>query len=112
MHLVDRHKDLIISGGVNVYPHDIEEVAARHPAVREVAVFGVADERWGECPVAAVVPVAGSLVGADALREWINAQVGARYQRVREVVILDELPRNIAGKTLKRVLRERYHRSA
>ncbi len=108
LHLVDRHKDLIISGGVNVFPRDIEEVAARHPAVREVAVYGVPDERWGECPIAAVVRVASSTVDAADLRDWINANVSARFQRVREVVILDELPHNIAGKTLKRVLRERH----
>jgi len=111
LHLVDRHKDLIISGGVNVYPRDIEEVAARHAALREVAVFGVADERWGECPVIAVVPLAGTVVDAGELRDWINARVGAKFQRVREVLVLDELPRNIAGKTLKRVLRERYRAS-
>ncbi len=108
LHLVDRHKDLIISGGVNVYPRDIEEVAARHPAIREVAVFGVPDPRWGECPVAAVVRVEHAHDDAGALRDWINAHVDARYQRVREVLLLDELPRNIAGKALKRVLRERY----
>jgi acyl-CoA synthetase (AMP-forming)/AMP-acid ligase II len=110
LHLVDRQKDLIISGGVNVFPRDIEEVAARHPAVREVAVFGVPDARWGECPVAAVVRVQGAHEDAGALRDWINAHVGARYQRVREVLILDELPRNIAGKTLKRELRNRYEK--
>ena len=108
LHLVDRQKDMIISGGVNVYPRDIEEVAARHPDVREVAVFGVADERHGECPVAAVVPAPGPVPDTIELREWINERVGARYQRVREVVLLEEMPRNIAGKALKRVLRERY----
>jgi acyl-CoA synthetase (AMP-forming)/AMP-acid ligase II len=107
LHLVDRKKDLIISGGVNVYPKDIEEVAVGHPAVREVAVFGVPHERWGEAPVAAVVP-RDPAVSADELRTWINARVAAKYQQVFEVILLDDLPRSTAGKTLKRVLREQY----
>lgn len=108
LHLVDRRKDLIISGGVNVYPRDIEEVAARHPAVREVAVFGVPDPRWGECPVAAVVLKADVVVDSAELQDWINANVSARFQRLRDVQILHDLPRNVAGKTLKRELREAY----
>ncbi|HET9482504.1 MAG TPA: fatty acid--CoA ligase family protein, partial [Xanthomonadales bacterium] len=108
LHLVDRQKDMIISGGVNVFPRDIEEVAARHPAVREVAVYGVPDARWGESPVAAIVCHEGACAAAAELREWINARVGARFQRLREVLVVAELPRNIAGKTLKRELRERH----
>jgi acyl-CoA synthetase (AMP-forming)/AMP-acid ligase II len=106
--LVDRKKDMIISGGVNVYPRDIEEVAIQHGAVREVAVFGVEDARWGETPVAAVILHAQGAVGAPELVEWINARVGAKFQRVTDVLIVDEFPRTVAGKTLKRVLRERY----
>lgn len=108
LYLVDRQKDLIISGGVNVFPRDIEEVAVHHPAVQEVAVFGVPDTKWGEVPVAAVVPVAAQIIAPQALAEWINANVGAKFQRVREVVLLQEFPRNVAGKTLKRVIREQY----
>jgi acyl-CoA synthetase (AMP-forming)/AMP-acid ligase II len=108
LHLVDRAKDLIISGGVNVYPRDIEEVASRHPAVLEAAVFGVPDPKWGERPVAAVLLRPGSTVDAAALCAWINANVAARYQRVHEVSICAEFPRNAAGKTLKRELRERW----
>ena len=99
---------MIISGGVNVYPRDIEEVAIQHPAVREVAVFGVEDARWGETPVAAVILHAPNAVGAAELVEWINARVGAKFQRVSDVLILEEFPRTIAGKTLKRVLQEQY----
>jgi len=106
--LVDRKKDMIISGGVNVYPRDIEEVAAQHPAVREVAVFGVEDARWGETPVAAVILHAPNAVGASELVEWINVRVGAKFQRVTDVLIVDEFPRTVAGKTLKRVLQEQY----
>lgn len=108
LYLVDRAKDLIISGGVNVYPRDIEEVAARHPAVAEVAVFGAPDPAWGETPIAAVSLRSGMTVAAADLRDWINANIAARFQRVREVVIVATMPRNVAGKTLKRELREHY----
>jgi acyl-CoA synthetase (AMP-forming)/AMP-acid ligase II len=106
--LVDRKKDMIISGGVNVYPRDIEEVAIQHADVREVAVFGVEDARWGETPVAAVILHPQSNVGAPELVEWINARVSAKFQRVTGVLIVDEFPRTVAGKTLKRVLQEQY----
>ena len=108
LYLVDRKKDMIDSGGIKVYPRDIEEVAARHPAVREVAVFGVPHPKWGETPLAAIVRRAGSLVSEEALRDWINANVAAQYQRVDRVVLYDDFPRNAAGKTLKRELRAPY----
>ena len=108
LYLVDRKKDMIDSGGVKVYPRDIEEIAARHPAVREAAVFGVPDEKWGETPLAAVLLREAGAVTAEALRDWINERVGARYQRVSAVTILDDFPRSAAGKTLKRELREPY----
>lgn len=108
LYLVDRKKDMIDSGGVKVYPRDVEEVAARHPAVLEVAVFGVPHERWGETPVAAVILRPGADVSAQALRDWINDRVSARYQRVSEVVVMADFPRSVAGKTLKRELREPY----
>ncbi|MFO1321089.1 MAG: AMP-binding protein [Burkholderiales bacterium] len=103
--LVDRQKDMIDSGGVKVYPRDIEEIAARHPAVREVAVFGVPHDKWGETPVAAVILRTAGAVTADELKEWINARVEARYQRLAQVMLLAEFPRSAAGKTLKRELR-------
>jgi acyl-CoA synthetase (AMP-forming)/AMP-acid ligase II len=106
--LVDRKKDMIDSGGVKVYPKDIEEVLTRHPAVREVAVFGVPHEKWGETPVAAVILCERNAVSAEELRDWINARVDARYQRVHAVEIMDDFPRNAAGKTLKREMRDRY----
>ncbi len=105
LYLVDRKKDMIDSGGVKVYPRDIEEVAARHPAVRDVAVFGIPHDKWGETPVAAVILASPGAIEAEALREWINARVSARYQRVAQVVVLDDFPRSAAGKTLKRELR-------
>jgi acyl-CoA synthetase (AMP-forming)/AMP-acid ligase II len=108
LHLVDRKKDLIISGGVNVFPKDIEEIAVQHPAVREVAVFGVPHDKWGEAPVAAVILHEPAAAGDEELRGWINARVAARYQQLHRVVIVDDFPRSTAGKTLKRVLRDRH----
>jgi acyl-CoA synthetase (AMP-forming)/AMP-acid ligase II len=108
LYLVDRKKDMIDSGGVKVYPHDIEEVVARHPQVAEVVVFGVPDEKWGETPVAAVQLRPGAALDAESLRGWINERVGARYQRVSQVMLVTEFPRSVAGKILKRVLREPF----
>lgn len=108
LYLVDRKKDLIISGGVNVYPRDIEEVVAQHPEVKEVAVFGVPSEKWGETPIAAVTLKRPGSVSEGELLEWINAHVEARYQRISEVLILSDFPRSAAGKTLKRVMREEF----
>lgn len=108
LYLVDRKKDMIISGGVNVYPRDIEEIIARHPAVGEVAVFGLPDDKWGESPVAAVILIDKGAVTTDELRDWINERVEARFQRVREVIFMDDYPRSAAGKTLKRTIREQY----
>ncbi|HTO24608.1 MAG TPA: class I adenylate-forming enzyme family protein, partial [Gaiellaceae bacterium] len=108
LHLADRMKDLVISGGVNVFPRDIEEVAIGHPDVLDVAVFGVPDDRWGESPVAAVRLRPGATVGVGELRDWINERVQARYQRVREVVLRSEFPLSVSGKTLRRVIRDEY----
>ena len=103
-----RKKDLIISGGVNVYPRDIEEVIVQHPNVVEAAVFGVPDEKWGEVPVAAVIlkEKSASLTDEQELLTWINQHIEARYQRVSAVLVQDEFPRSTAGKTLKRVMRD------
>jgi long-chain acyl-CoA synthetase len=106
--LVDRKKDLIISGGVNVYPRDIEEIAVQHPHVREAVCFGVPHDKWGETPMLAVVLRDGSSAREDELRDWVNARVPARYQQVHAVVVHGALPRNTAGKTLRRALREPY----
>jgi acyl-CoA synthetase (AMP-forming)/AMP-acid ligase II len=108
LYLVDRKKDMIISGGVNVYPRDIEEVVVRHPAVQEAAVFGIPHDKWGETPLAAVVLQQSGKISPEELREWVNARVGAKFQRLNDVVIVEDFPRNVAGKTLKRVMREAY----
>jgi long-chain acyl-CoA synthetase len=106
LYLVDRKKDMIISGGVNVYPRDIEEVIVQHPAVKEAAVFGVPSEKWGETPVAAVTLKTQDAVSETELLEWVNARVEARYQRISAMRILVDFPRSAAGKTLKRVMRD------
>jgi long-chain acyl-CoA synthetase len=110
LYLVDRKKDMIDSGGVKVYPHDVEEVIARHPAVIEAVVFGIPDDKWGETPAAVVRLTTSSDTPLDAqtLKAWINDHVAARYQRVSEVHIVDDFPRNAAGKILKRELRAPY----
>jgi acyl-CoA synthetase (AMP-forming)/AMP-acid ligase II len=108
LYLVDRIKDMIISGGVNVYPKDIEEIVIQHPAIEEVAVFGVPDEKWGETPVAAVVPRKGETIEVNDMKEWINSRVDAKFQRVSGVVVMEAFPRNVAGKILKREMRDTY----
>lgn len=108
LYLVDRKKDLIISGGVNVYPRDIEEIVVTHPDVADVAVFGVPHERWGETPVAAVVLHAGATSSRETIIAWVNERVSARFQKIGDVTILDAFPRSVAGKTLRRVIKESY----
>jgi acyl-CoA synthetase (AMP-forming)/AMP-acid ligase II len=108
LYLVDRKKDMIISGGINVYPRDIEEVVIQHPAVREVAVLGVPSDKWGETPLAAVILMEGAEATAGEIRDWVNERVGARFQKVHEVAVMEEFPRNVAGKILKRTMRDRF----
>ncbi|MBL8658473.1 MAG: AMP-binding protein [Rhodospirillales bacterium] len=106
--LVDRIKDMIITGGVNVFPKDIEEILIQHPAVGDVAVFGVADDKWGEVPIAAIVTREGESASREDLVAWTNSRVDAKFQRIRDVVFYDAFPRNVAGKTLKREMRDAY----
>lgn len=108
LYLVDRKKDMIISGGINVYPRDVEEVVIQHPAVREVAVFGVPSEKWGETPLAAVTLKPGQTAGAEEIKAWANERVGARFQKLHDLTIMEEFPRNVAGKILKRTMRDTY----
>jgi acyl-CoA synthetase (AMP-forming)/AMP-acid ligase II len=105
--LIDRKKDMIISGGFNIYPSDLEAQLRRHPAIADAAVIGVPSVTWGETPVAFVVRRAGATASADALREWLNAEVG-KTQRLADLVCIEEMPRNAIGKVLKRELRESY----
>jgi acyl-CoA synthetase (AMP-forming)/AMP-acid ligase II len=105
--LVDRRKDLVISGGFNVYPSDLEAVVSAHPDVAEVAVAGVPSARWGETPVAFVVARAGAAPDAQAILAWSNARLG-KVQRISAVELVDALPRSPIGKVLKRELREAF----
>ena len=105
--LLDRKKDMIISGGFNIYPSDLEAVLCMHPDIAEVAVIGVASERWGETPVAFVVPKPGSAPRAEELLAWANARLG-KTQRLADLQLVVELPRSAIGKVLKRALRDAY----
>lgn len=105
--LLDRAKDVVISGGFNIYPIDLEEVLQAHPAVRDCAVVGVPSPAWGESPVAFVV--ADGALDTAALMAWANARLG-RTQRLVAIRQIDELPRSEIGKVLKRELRTRFER--
>jgi long-chain acyl-CoA synthetase len=107
--LTDRIKDMVVTGGENVYPVEVEEALAHHPAVADVAVIGVPDERWGEAVKALVIPAPGATIAAEDLIAFARGRL-AGYKLPRSVEFVDELPRTLSGKVLKRELRER-HRS-
>jgi long-chain acyl-CoA synthetase len=109
--LRDRSKDLIISGGMNIYPREVEETLLRHPGVRAVAVVGRPDPEWGEAVVAFVVPIdAASQPATDELDRTCLDSI-ARYKRPKDYVFVDSLPTNNYGKVVKRELRERLRRA-
>jgi long-chain acyl-CoA synthetase len=105
--LTDRIKDMIVSGGENVYPVEVEEALAQHPAVVEVAVIGVPDARWGETVKALVVPRPGVAPDPHDLVAFARERL-AGYKLPRSIVFVDDLPRTPSGKVLKRELRQRY----
>jgi acyl-CoA synthetase (AMP-forming)/AMP-acid ligase II len=105
--LLDRRKDMIISGGFNIYPSDLESVLSRHEAIKEVAVVGVPSRQWGETPIAFAVLKPGSAAAAEEIRAWANERLG-KTQRLTSVEIRESLPRSPIGKVLKRELREQY----
>ncbi len=110
LYLHDRVKDMIVSGGENVYPAEVENVLARHPGVADVAVIGVPDERWGEAVKAIVVPAAGTEPSAETEQDIIAfaREPLAGYKLPKSVDFAEVLPRNPSGKLLKRELREPY----
>ena len=107
VYICDRKRDMIISGGVNIYPAEIEDVLHRHPAIDDVAVFGVPDDDWGERVHAAVQPRPGQALAADEVVAFARLHM-ADYKVPREVSLHAELPRDPTGKLLKRVLRDPY----
>jgi acyl-CoA synthetase (AMP-forming)/AMP-acid ligase II len=107
LQLMDRKKDMIISGGFNIYPSDLEAVLREHPAIADVAVVGVASEKWGETPVAFVVPAPGARPTANEIIDWFNGKVG-KTQRLAALEFKDQLPRSAIGKVLKRELRDEF----
>jgi long-chain acyl-CoA synthetase len=107
LQLMDRRKDMIISGGFNIYPSDLEAVLRGHEAVGDVAVVGVASEQWGETPVAFVVVKPGKAITAPELLLWANGKLG-KMQRISAIEFRDQLPRSAIGKVLKRELRDEY----
>jgi acyl-CoA synthetase (AMP-forming)/AMP-acid ligase II len=106
-YICDRKRDMIISGGVNIYPAEIEDALHRHPDVEDVAVFGVPDEDWGERVHAAVQPRAGARLSAEQIIRFAREHL-ADYKAPREVSFHPQFPRDAAGKLIKRVLREPY----
>ena len=103
----DRIKDMIVSGGENIYPAELESVLADHPAVADVAVIGIPDERWGEAVKAIVVRRPGAELSEQELIDWTRDRL-AGYKRPRSVDFAEVIPRNPSGKILKRQLREPY----
>ena len=109
LYILDRKKDMIVTGGVNVFASDIEEVAIAHPDVAEVSVIAIPHEKWVETPLALVVLREGSTSTGEDIKAWINERVSAKHQRVSTVELRDQpLPRNALGKLLKKDLREPY----
>ncbi len=106
VYIQDRKKDMIISGGENIYPAEIENVILGHPKVRDVAVIGQPSKRWGESPLAVVVKEDDSLT-AEELLKWCDGKM-ARFKQPKGVEFIDEIPRNPSGKALKRLLREKF----
>ena len=102
---MDRAKDVIISGGENIYPAELEIVLREHPSIADVAIVGTQDQAWGEVPCAVVVPKADADVTLASLRTFCEGKL-ARFKQVRRLVLRTEpLPRNASGKVLKHELR-------
>jgi 2-furoate---CoA ligase len=104
-----RVDDMIISGGENIHPVEVEEVLARHPEVRDVAVVGLPDDKWGERVVAFVVPRAAGLAASALDRYCLESPDLANFKRPRRIVFVDEIPKTASGKILRRLLRDGHY---
>jgi acyl-CoA synthetase (AMP-forming)/AMP-acid ligase II len=107
LYILDRKKDMIISGGINIFASDIEDVLTRHPAVQDAIVIGIPHPKWGETPIALVIVREGVSISEEELIAWVNPKL-AKYQRIFRVEFCDDFPRNALGKVLKRELRAPY----
>ncbi|WEX10935.1 class I adenylate-forming enzyme family protein [Chelativorans sp. AA-79] len=105
--LVDRKKDVIISGGFNIYASDIEEKLREHPDIEDAVVIAIPNEKWGETPLGVVVARPGARIEPAQIREWVNARLG-KMQRVSRIELRGELPRSAVGKVLKQELKKPY----
>jgi long-chain acyl-CoA synthetase len=111
LYIRDRIKDMVISGGENIYPIEVENVLAKHPAVADCAVIGIADVKWGEAVQACIVLRPGASATEAELIDYCRERI-ARYKCPRHVVFLEAMPRNPSGKILKKVLRDQYKTAA
>lgn len=107
VYVLDRKKDVIISGGFNIYPIDIEAELLAHEAVCEAAVIGIPDKKWGETPLALVIPEKNSNTSPESICKWANARLG-KAQRISRLEFVDKIPKNPIGKILKKELRRPY----
>jgi fatty-acyl-CoA synthase len=105
LYIVDRIKDMVISGGVNIYPRDIEEVLIQHPDITDVAVIGIPDEKWGERLKAFVVAEPGQTISEESILEFCKERISS-MKTPKDYAFIDQLPRNASGKVLKTDLRK------
>ncbi|MFM7535542.1 MAG: AMP-binding enzyme [Acidimicrobiales bacterium] len=107
VYIHDRVKDMIVSGGENIYPAEVENALMSHPGVADVAVIGVPSERWGETPKALIVPKAGAAIDEAEVIEFCRQRL-ARFKCPTSVTVVESIPRNPSGKVLKKDLRAPY----
>jgi acyl-CoA synthetase (AMP-forming)/AMP-acid ligase II len=108
LYIMDRKKDMIISGGENIYPAEIESSLLHNPKIVDVAVIGYPHEKWGEAVKAIVVIKGGETLTEDELIQWCQGKIG-RFKIPKRVVFIDSIPRSPTGKILKRILREHFN---
>ena len=108
LYIMDRKKDMIISGGENVYPAEVEDALRRHPKVADVGVIGYPHEKWGEAVKAIMVIKEGETLTEEELIEWCRGKIGS-FKTPKKVVFVDSIPRTPTGKILKRVLRDEFN---